>query len=296
MYLPGTSVFRGTFRWVVLALTITLLGCANHIGVGEFVLYNNAFNESKQASNEIIDMLSVAEREVQRSAYEREHTLYSAHFDPDLASIFSDVGDPPLAARYRQSIAVIASYNTLMLSYANGEGFESLQGQAASLAESSLSLLETLQIAGEVSSIVGPYGDLFETLATSALEFRSRQVFRDELLASAPGVIELMQTMRDGSEDIFPNLVYKAENEIYLIEAGDASGNIPKLRNNIYEMRIILSNWVLLMDNNILALSSVIDAVNNPSSASQMASAVKSVSELNQTALVIQKQIAALAL
>ncbi len=185
----------------ICALTV---GCALQAGLPEFKVYNTAFEELRSASTTIIDMLAVAERKQRQAFLKALHANgFDKKFAPDTPHLF-ELADPPLADVYRRGIDVVAQYNKIMLVYATGQGFDTLQAEVSSLGTESLALVNAAQILGDVAGKASPYVALAQEIAKLALSIRSRAVFREHLIDTAPAVRKLLGSMRDGTRLCIP--------------------------------------------------------------------------------------------
>ena len=273
----------------ICALTV---GCALQAGLPEFKVYNTAFEESRSASTTIIDMLAVAERKQQQAFLKAQHPNgRDKKFWPDQAAYYSELADPPLADVYRRGIDVVAQYNKIMLVYATGQGFDTLQAEVSSLGTESLALVNAAQILGDVAGKASPYVALAQEIAKLALSIRSRAVFREHLIDTAPAVRKLLGSMRDGTRYVFPRLTYTTTTELNLLRVG-GSGNRAELLKKLDQMRVLLSDWVVLLDRDIAALDAVVLAVEHPSATAVLTGTTETIIELRNATIQIRAHIA----
>lgn len=258
---------------VLVSLVVT--ACAERAGIREFTAYSDAFEASRAASDGLFDLLAIAER--------RERLLADpggATFDPDRATVFATIGDPPLTAAYRNAFSAITRYNSVMVGLASGQTAGELSGDIAGLAAESAGLASLL-ISGPQTTLTA-FEPLAKTLGSTALTFRTRAVFRQELAKSAGDVKQLMQTMRTGSATMFRLLV--DADEVTL--GGDAVRREAQRR--------LVSDWVVLIDRNIAALDIAIQA-GATSSPGDVAAMRATLEGMRASATAIRTGIAAMA-
>jgi hypothetical protein len=258
------------------ALAMVLIGCMTRAGIGEFVAYSDAFAASRAASNSLFDMLAVAERDVRRQAAPRGNA-----FEPQDAPAFATIGEPPLTAAYRNAFATITRYNAVMVGLASGQSAGRLSADIVGLATDSLALASVLS-PGLAVPIAG-FAPLAQSLGQTALTFRTRAVFRQELESSAGDVRRLMETMRDGSPVIFRLLADAGQTTL----GGDDSRR--------EKLREVVSDWVILMNRNIAALDAAI-AAGRSGSEGDIGALRATIAELTDAAQALRTGIAALAM
>lgn len=278
---------------IVLTGLFFLTGCVTSSGVAEFTTYKSVFDDSAAVTTAIIDQLAVSERAVEQRARLHPNSVgIDTEFRPGDASVFSDLADPPLAAQYRSALALVNQYNKIMLGYATGQGFAQLEAEIFGLAREAGATAEV--ISGSTSLVQGltPYLGVLKEISGFALSGRSRAVFRERALLYHDDIIGILKTMRDGSAEIFPNLTFNIKRDI-LTAVGDGRDPQP-LREKHRKVRVLLSDWVVMMDKNISALNAVKMAVENPSPGSRLSGATREIIELRSVVDGVRKHLAEL--
>lgn len=266
---------RIVFFFLVTALVVQVSACTQRAGFTEFVAYRDAFDASRAASDSLFDLLAVAEQEQQRLAVPR-----GGAFDPALASIYSDLAEPPLTREYRRAFATISQYNLVMAGLASGETAQTLSAEITALGTESLGLVSALAPSAAAPAALRASLPVFQQIATLALTYRSRAVFANELAANAEPVIAVMAQMRAGSPAIYDYL--------------RAHGSGGAAREDT--LRRMVSDWVVLMDRNIAALRASAAAARSGSVAGADVIALRnSVGEVRAAAEAVRKGIAELA-
>lgn len=266
---------RIAFSFLLTALVIQVSACTQRAGFAEFVAYRDAFDASRAASDSLFDLLAVAEREQQRLAVPR-----GGAFDPALASIHSDLAEPPLTREYRRAFATISRYNLVMAGLASGETAQSLSADMAALGTESLGLVSVLAPNVAAPAALRASLSVFQQISTIALTYRSRAVFVNELAANAEPVIAVMEEMRAGSPAIYDYL--------------RAHGSGGAAREDT--LRRMVSDWVVLMDRNIAALRISTAAARSGSATGADVIALRnSLGEVRAAAEAVRKGIAELA-
>lgn len=279
--------------WIILFLLIGLYGCVSRAGVAEFTAYKSVFDDSAAVTTAIIDQLAVSERVVERRVRLEPNSVgIDVVFRPDDAAIFSDLADPPLAAQYRRALALVNQYNKLMLGYATGQGFAQLESEILGFAREAGATAEVITGSANLVQGLSPYLGVLEEMAEFALAARSRAVFRERALLYHDDIIGILETMRDGSAEIFPNLTYSIKSEI--VNAVGEGRPIGPLREKHEKVRVLLSDWVVMMNKNISALNAVKIAVENPSLSTRLAGTTAEIIELRSVVDGVRKHLAEL--
>ena len=277
---------------VFVTVCVVTAGCALQAGLPEFKIYNTAFEESKSASIAIIDMLAVAERKQWQDSLRGLHSKgYDDKFSPKYASVYSKLADPPLADVYRRGIDVVAQYNKVMLVYATGQGFDTLQAELSSLGTESAAFLEAAKVGVDVAGKVTPYLGIAQEVASFALTVRSRAVFHEEIVKSAPVIRALLVKMRDGTSLVFPRLTYTTTSELRRLRFGGTAKRAELLKK-LEQMRVLLSDWVILLNRDIDALDAVVLAAQHPSTAAVLTGTTETIIELRNATTQIRAHIA----
>ena len=271
---------------------VLLIGCATRIGIQEFELYKKTFDESHAVSTAIIDQLAVAERKQRQDRFVRTNGDFSSDFVPNDSSTFSELTDPPLAHAYRRALGVINRYNKTMLSFATGKGFDQIRAEVTGFGNDTLAFVDALRKSTDTTTHFAPYLSILESLAQFALANHSREVFRGEFLRNHNVIINLLTDMRDGTTIVFPRLAYPIRKKFDESRFGGPAVNLKELKEEHRKIRVLMSDWVILMDKNINALAAVKFAMENPSASASFSGARETIVELKVMTESIRKQLA----
>lgn len=283
---------RAVRCFLLACLCAMLVGCVSRAGVAEFVTYKNIFDESAAVTTSIIDQLAAGERQIEQRLRLRPNSVgIDLEFRPGDAAIFSNLADPPLAAQYRHALALISRYNTLMLAYATGQGFAQTEAELAGLAREASATLGTITGTSVVGGLT-PFVGVLQELSRYALASRSRAIFREKALAYHDDIVGIIATMRDGSAQMFPNLTENIKRDI--LNAVSTGQDITALREKHRAARVLLSDWVVMMDKNIAALDAVVTAVQNPSLGTQLSGLSAELIELRSAVDGVRRHLAEL--
>jgi hypothetical protein len=254
---------------VLVCICAVLTGCVSRAGVAEFAAYKTVFDESAAVTTSIIDQLAAGEREIeQRVRLKPNSAGIDLTFRPGDANVFSNLADPPLAAQYRHALALVSRYNILMLGYATGQGFAQTDAELTELAREASATLGAIAGSAQIVGGLTPFLGALQEISSYALASRSRAIFRERALAYHDDIVGIIATMRDGSAEMFPNLTENLKIEI--LRAISAKQDTAQLRNKYQAVRVLLSDWVVMMDKNIEALNAVKVAIQNPSLGTQL--------------------------
>ena len=278
-------------RVAIVVSTAPLLGaCANQAGVAQFKEYSATFDASVNANQALIDMVSATERTQKRKQRRASLNGRPGEFVPADASIWSDAGDPPFAAAYRDGFETVAAYNKTMLALATGASAESVKSEALSLstAATKLAASASLKVA-KLDSFVALAADL----AQIALEYRSRKAFRDSLISESGQVKALLRQMQKGSPTLFKTL---AGEEILILEsrAFHSAADVKKAQDKVDRMRTLVSDWYLGIDKMTVALDAAVAAAQSPSGATQISGATVALKDMDRAVTAFRATLAKL--
>ncbi len=275
----------------VLFVFSTLTACISRGGVAEFTVYKSVFDDSAAVTTSIIDQLAAAERIVEKTARFRPNRIgVDPVFVASDAAVYSDLTDPPLAAQYRRALATVNQYNKVMLGFATGQGFDTLQAEIFGFATQAGATADAIAGTTSIAGTLAPYLGILREISSLVVSARSRAVFREKFLEYHPDVIAILETMREGSEDMFPNLTFKLEADI--LDGLSRGQNVKTLQEKHYQTRVLLSDWVVLMNKNIDALNAVKLAIENPGLGTQLSGATAELIALQSTVNGVRKRLA----
>jgi hypothetical protein len=269
-----------------------LTACATYNGIAEFEAYQRAFNSTYEAGEAILDIVAEKERRIFLNAYPPSATNY----EPDYASYYVDSADPPGTAAFRRALNSVRAYNDILYGLASGQTTDALSAKLNSLNTSlSSAANETTQLlkAGSLSKedLAKTIGGLDARvkagieLTQFALRYKSREAFRRFAVEFNPVVQDILVSLRDGTQVIFPVLTR------------DATASIKGVDEvKIAQYRRLLSDWVLGLEVTMVALNRISVAIRADATFdSSIAAFTKSAIDLQLTASATRKHLAALA-
>ncbi|WP_417671976.1 hypothetical protein [Roseibium sp.] len=274
----------------LLLFVFVVSGCVSRSGVAEFVTYKTVFDESTAVSTALIDQLSASERRIGQYQRLRGSKGAGKVFNVSDAAYYSREADPPLAAHYRKALDVIGRYNVIMLGYATGRGFDELEAEIFALSAEASKTVDLVTGSTQIAAQFAPYLGMLREFADLGLAARSRQVFRDKAVAYHADIVGLIETMRDGAPEIFEVLTFWIEKDI--VDGTVAGRGVGELRDKHLQVRVLVSDWVILMNRNIDALNAVVFAIENPSLGSDLSGATTSLIELQTTVKAVRTHLA----
>ena len=186
---------------------VSVAGCVS--GTEAFQQYELAFSAQDAQGMRVLDRLAEAERTVEQRGRSRSQAI--TEFHPDQARYYIDVGDPPLTAYVRDSVAVVKHYNVTLDGLATGASAQELAaevGLAATSVAGAAEAVAAISGAGLVApgfatasqATIAPLLPVFEQLMT----IRNRTVFRQQFLDHYGDVRALLlEDPNDGTTEIF---------------------------------------------------------------------------------------------
>lgn len=270
---------------------LILAGCASRSGLEEFTLYKRAFDESLAVATALIDRLAASERQVGRLGHFEPNKLgVDPVFKPEDAAYFSNHTDPPLAAEYRRAIVVINRYNELMLAFASGKGFDKAIEQLNMLAS------EATLFAAPVGQtpVSAGYRAIANDILTLVAAERSREVFQASFRKTAPQLLILIDGMKAQTPVAFKNLAFFLEADLLNIDRGLRAGDVAALKAKHMELRVLLSDWVILLDQHAALIKATQMAIENPRLGTELSGATEAVVQLRVTVDSVRSHLASI--
>lgn len=277
---------------VLLLLIGFLISSCSTVGTQEFEAYNVVFAESESVTIALIDQLSIVERASKKKSRLATNSFgIDFKFSVEDAGIFSDLAEPPLTTQYRKAFAAISQYNQLMLAYATGQGFDNINEKIFSLANSANQAANGLGVGESVASFV-PYLTPLKELSKLGFSQKSKAVFRTKAIEYHEDIVILLKSLRDGAEQMFPFLTNKIQLELRgALKSKSSTAEIIKRHDDV---RVMLSDWVILMNMNIEALEAVKIAITNPTQKSKLKSLDSNLFDLYHTAKTVKQHLTAI--
>ena len=272
-------------------LVFVLSACTTTVGVAEFQVYKRVFDDSKAVSTALIDQLAASEREIGRISTFNPGAKSGIDpiFVPENAHYYSDQADPPLAKEYRRAIATISTYNELMLAYATGQGFNDIQARAGLLGTEATALLSTAGIAAGQLTV---YTQVLRSIAKFALNQRSTAVFRENFKESSDMVLKLLSEMKKQTPAAFKFVALLIELDITAVRGGVAKGDLAKLRTKHEQVRVLYSDWVIMLDKQAATIRATQYAIENPRLGIVLSGSTEAIMELRATAIAVRGHMA----
>jgi hypothetical protein len=287
------GVLFNLHRFLTVGVLILVTACTNRGGVEEFNLYSKAFEQSAATTTAIIDQIAVGEKaRRQRAAHKPMSGGIDRVFVVADAEIFSELTDPPLAAQYKRALRAIEAYNKLMLSFATGQGYSQSQalykgflGEAVAVGKA---FKITTSLAKDAAPIIGALNEALKFVVAG----ESRAFFREEALKNHDTIVNLIAVMRDGAPTLFKNLTAGIQNDI--VNTAATGQSTKKLVKKHDQARVLMSDWVVLMNRNIEALESVKRTIEAPNSGFDVASATQDLADFRAAVGSIKTELAKL--
>lgn len=253
-------------------------GCATQRGVAEFAAYNNALQLTQAASEAILDRVAIAEsalyercvnfRDIDNFEQCKQFDPRVSGFNPADAAYISDAVDPPATAAFRRAMRAVVAYSTALNGLASGETAEIMAARVGDLAALGASAAASVGAGGgAAAALADSVGAVdvavaaFKPLLTGAFGFATQAAFRDELTAQAPAMRGALVQMKQGSEHL-----YNAILNSILVSA--PPGRLSQdATNRIVATRLLMANWVVMLDATIVAFDVATAAASDESGA-----------------------------
>ena len=285
------------------ALLASLMLAACTQGVAEFRYFDEAYRAQAESGEAALDRLAASERALWERDYEKRKTDPDAggaaaipDFDPDEAALILEVGEPPLTAAIRDSLRSVTRFNDAMTGLATGEAGEAL---AARMGDAVTSVTGAAGAFGAASGL--PQGTVFAGAAKGAVELvkpfftqlaqiEDRAQFQKILIDAYPSVRKMMVELRGGTVAMFD--VHREAYKDPDLVLGGVDG-VPKDRlPALEEERRRLAEWVLLLDQAMIAMDEAVAAIKEGRSAStaSLVAASQELSRLAETVKILRNR------
>lgn len=290
------SRFRLAFAASAMLLASS---CNDGAGLAEFRTYASAFERADSASGNILDRLSVAERNQGRLRIQRQNPqLRRVGIDSDFltanAIYYASSVDPPLTMAYRRAIATVSAYNSTLLAFAQGQGLDALKIEAQRFG-TEIGALGAVVGGAPLLAALGPALAALQPAIDEALAAASRAQFREAFIKNYALLDQMLATLSDGTREVYN--VLTAEGRRALSEHADGSRPLaePERRRIVAEAdayREALSEWQLMFAQTRTLMAEVDRAMRAPPSLTrQVASFTDEAARLNVTASAVKAAI-----
>ena len=243
---------RARNRLIVTA-ALFLSACGGNQGIPEFQHYRDAFRAQRQAGVQVFDRLAAGERRLSADQTARDEV--EGTFDPDRATLYLGVGDPPMTAALRAGLDTVVGYNEALADLASGAAAERLSSGLGAIADNTVAT--GLLLAGG-SPTAADVGRTLTGAVRRALPVlqriraaRDRETFRERLVEAHSEMRAVLERMRAETPEIF-RILHLARVEAARTEGTDLS--------RLTEDRRLLAGWVLLIDQAIIAMDQAVAA------------------------------------
>jgi hypothetical protein len=213
----------------------------------------------------------------------------------EMRDAWADIGDPPLVAAYRNLANVVLRFNNLLVAYANGISGTLLEQDVNSLSAAADDLTQLAPIAaisgagGFAAGFSGAVSAL-APIAGIAGRIADRRELRDFLLNNYENVDKAIALMASGSAELYANVAIGTN--LFRRLAPPGAGQSLVMRRQ--EIRRLIANWTVLMDDNRRLLRELRAAVAAPDGLETRLNNLNPPIKASIDTSIIKKQIATL--
>ena len=276
------------------ALLLFVLGLANagcsYAPVNELKLFRESVVATNAAATPVLDEVSATEKRQERTIVtnqeRRSRTILA--FDPAQARYFSDISDGPAATVFRRGHHVLDRLSDVLLSLATGRNSADEVDAIGSLATECGALLNVIG----VGVAVGP---AFDTLRPALTEL-SKDLGRTEArrviaqVEAAHLVKNLVTALVSATPKMFVTLTGEAERRAN--SAGAPAEAMAQLLDRSTKVRVVLSNYVVLLRQTSDAWDEAVRAAEAKSSSANFGALTERVAEVKAAALATRMAFA----
>lgn len=273
------------FRFKFILIPALLVSCTPMLPQAELDAYLIGYTKVQDATNSVLDLMTPFEREVIRSLSSIEISTSPA-VDTSLLVISTDeaesqglsdcptgknnycyqyrdayatIGDPPLVKSVRRTSNVLFRFNKLLAAYAAGASAEILEADFASL-QADVGVLG--MVAKESVPGIGQAIEIAKMLAKPLVASADRAQFGVYLKENHADVDKALGLLAESSEVLYSNV--KLATQIRRRAVNTSSVESKALVKQGEDMRRILANWSVLIDDVRVQLSELAVAAEHP--------------------------------
>jgi hypothetical protein len=276
------------FAILAIALPILGTGCTS-APVGELTVFRESVTTANGAATPLLDELSAAEKRIKRNATATlERNLKTAPtFRPADYQYYADIGDGPATAVFRRGHNVLDRLSEVLLMLATGASATADVAALQGLASAAGGLLNVVGVgiaAGPAFEVLKP---ALEELSKESSRRQARLVINQ--VESQHFVQNLVDALISATPAMFAVLTSEAERRA---SRGGASFDAEAaFADRVAKVRILLSNYIVLLRQTATAWNEAVKAVDSGASAS-VVTLTERVTELRAAALTTRKAFA----
>jgi len=205
------KIGRKSFTWLFCLLLGS--GCVA-VPYQEFKTYDQAFTETKAATEKLLIEYDAANQRVEKKSIDQKSgsSPYPGHVD--LSPVINPLkANNPVTARY-DALKMVGTYNTLLITLAEGKSPAEVKTVADSLISSTnqfASLLGTT----DFIPYAAPIGKLVATLVQKLEEAQNRKQFIAALKEGEPIVQKILDLFAEDAQDIYELKAIEADRELF---------------------------------------------------------------------------------
>ncbi len=262
------------FGWVILMGAALAGGCATRPPTSQVRDVVGAYQGVKAASDPLFDELAVAERAqgaaladdraVESGLYIGEEGQgFAATIAAEDAVYFATLADPPGTQALRSGVAAVGSYASLLSMLAEGGNLEAARAQIAQLGGNLAAVGALVGGNAQLTGLVGPVIGALQPVIDQLGKAKNEEELRQLVLDNAPKVEALLDGLRKAAPPMYETLIAVAR-ETYSL---NASSNPAVARAAVVQIegyRILVANYVVLLDRLGVAFERLLVAVRNP--------------------------------
>jgi hypothetical protein len=170
----------------------------------------------------------------------------------------ASIGDPPATAAFRNGVAAVRHYASVLVLLAEGRNVEAARAELGLLATNLAGLAALLPTARAAPALVGPALGALRPLVEGAARAASAAELRRQALALGPRIKELTGELRAGAEPLFRALTGRQCQLI--LDGADPSAAVAR----IDAYRVAFADWLVLLGLVDQAIDQLVAAMSTP--------------------------------
>ena len=158
---------------------------------------------------------------------------------------YADIGDPVLVGAFRNLSNVVGRFNALLIAYADGASAKLIEQELSGLSATVTSISSLVPGSSVSSAFANRFNSLVSKIVAIAGPIIDREQLRIFLLDNYELVDQAIELMATSSPNLYSNV---AVGTLFFRDIAPGSG--PSLNARRREIRRLIANWTVLLDDN----------------------------------------------
>jgi hypothetical protein len=204
------------------------------------------------------------------------------------APYFSEIGDPPATRGFRDGVRLIGEYADVLVTLAEGRNVDEAAAQVQAIGGTIAGLASTASGPAATAGMTAVLAAL-DPLIKEAAQQRNIEEMKRLVLNGAPYVKKLIESLRAAAPEMFATLIRTPATLAISPKALDDPEVAKEPLERIAAYRIVVSNYVILLQQLEETFDELVAAVKQPRSGASLAFIARRSAELSANAVAWRK-------